>query len=266
MLLHRWQRDEARAAAVCAGLRAASRSQNSGERAAQAGAVRARAPGAVPCTPDGRSGSPGSARRSHCGSVSPAGPHHGQGLAGWASPGSAPVPHLLLVCTPAIRLTSPCTATCSCICPRGLHPLSQHSAKCQAAAVAALPDHASVEASAAQTCVVLLCSCSGPCMFCHPPELKAAPGQRLQSRHALVLCSVALGRPVSSQDISAIDAHLGASLNRLTAAHQAHAACNKRGAGPMLVDGVPLEDLCLTFVLPGARLHGSLACCVRESP
>ena len=46
--------------------------------------------------------------------------------------------------------------------------------------------------------------------------------------------------------MACLDSHLGASLGRLRAAHQAHT-----GSGPMLVDGVPLEDLCLTFVLPG---------------
>ena len=51
--------------------------------------------------------------------------------------------------------------------------------------------------------------------------------------------------------MGAIDAHLGASLKRLQAAHQAHAASGKQRTGPLLVDGVPLEDLCLTFVLPG---------------
>ena len=38
-------------------------------------------------------------------------------------------------------------------------------------------------------------------------------------------------------------------MERLQAAAQAHAAAG--GAGPVLVDGVPLADLCLSFVLPG---------------
>lgn len=60
---------------------------------------------------------------------------------------------------------------------------------------------------------------------------------------------VALGRPVDRHDVACIDSHLGASLGRLRTAHAAHS-----GPGPMLVDGVPLDDLCLTFVLPGRLL------------
>lgn len=48
-----------------------------------------------------------------------------------------------------------------------------------------------------------------------------------------------------------VDALLGASLERLAAAHRAWAAAD-RPAAPMLVDGMPIDDLCLTFVLPGA--------------
>ena len=38
-------------------------------------------------------------------------------------------------------------------------------------------------------------------------------------------------------------------MERLHAAYHAHAAAG--GRGPLLVDGCPLEDLCLTFQLPG---------------
>ena len=41
----------------------------------------------------------------------------------------------------------------------------------------------------------------------------------------------------------------GVSLERLHAAYHAHAAGG--GTGPLLVDGCPIEDLCLTFQLPG---------------
>lgn len=60
---------------------------------------------------------------------------------------------------------------------------------------------------------------------------------------------LALGRPVDLYDISRIDSGLGASLEKLSAAHAAHAATGRRV--PMLLDGVKIEDLCLTFVLPG---------------
>ena len=70
---------------------------------------------------------------------------------------------------------------------------------------------------------------------------------------------MALGQPVDRHDVACIDSHLGASLGRLRAAHAAHA-----GAGPMLVDGVPLDDLCLTFVLPGTPSHLRGPCVTRS--
>ena len=45
----------------------------------------------------------------------------------------------------------------------------------------------------------------------------------------------------------------GASLERLHAAYHAHAAAG--GGSPLLVDGCPLEELCLTFELPGYPGH-----------
>jgi E3 ubiquitin-protein ligase TRIP12 len=52
-------------------------------------------------------------------------------------------------------------------------------------------------------------------------------------------------------DIRKVDAGLGASLERLAACHRAWMAAGRPSA-PLLVDGSPLEDLCLSFVLPGA--------------
>ena len=66
-------------------------------------------------------------------------------------------------------------------------------------------------------------------------------------------CSIALGRPVDLYDVRRVDALLGASLERLAAAHRAWAAAGNPRA-PLLVDGTPIDDLCLTFVLPGAPL------------
>jgi E3 ubiquitin-protein ligase TRIP12 len=60
---------------------------------------------------------------------------------------------------------------------------------------------------------------------------------------------LALQRRVDLYDIRRLDSSLGASLERLHAAFHAHAAAG--GAGPLLVDGVPLEELCLTWELPG---------------
>jgi len=61
----------------------------------------------------------------------------------------------------------------------------------------------------------------------------------------------ALGRPVDLFDVRRVDALLGASLERLAAAQRAWAAAGEPAA-PLLVDGAPIDDLCLTFVLPGA--------------
>ncbi|PSC70280.1 E3 ubiquitin-ligase UPL3-like isoform A [Micractinium conductrix] len=64
-----------------------------------------------------------------------------------------------------------------------------------------------------------------------------------------VLYRLALQRHVDLYDIRKFDAALGSSLERLHAAYHAHAAAG--GRGPLLVDGCPLDDLCLTFELPG---------------
>lgn len=61
-------------------------------------------------------------------------------------------------------------------------------------------------------------------------------------------------------DIARFDPGLGATLARLHAALVAHRAAGGAVSGPLLVDGVPLEDLCITFVLPGGcrRVAGVL--------
>lgn len=61
----------------------------------------------------------------------------------------------------------------------------------------------------------------------------------------------ALGQPLDLYDIRKFDAALGATLEKLYAAHKAHQAQGGSRKGPLLVDGCPIEDLCLTFVLPG---------------
>lgn len=61
----------------------------------------------------------------------------------------------------------------------------------------------------------------------------------------------ALGQPLDLYDIRKFDAALGATLEKLFAAHKAHQAQGGSRRGPLLVDGCPIEDLCLTFVLPG---------------
>jgi len=63
-----------------------------------------------------------------------------------------------------------------------------------------------------------------------------------------VFYRLALGRKVDLYDVRAVDRGLGATLERLAAAHGAAAAS---GGGPIIVDGCPIEDLCLSFVLPG---------------
>jgi E3 ubiquitin-protein ligase TRIP12 len=58
-----------------------------------------------------------------------------------------------------------------------------------------------------------------------------------------------LGRPLDLYDVAEVDPGLGASLERLAHAAAAHAAGG--GDGPLMVDGCLVDDLCLTFTLPG---------------
>lgn len=56
-------------------------------------------------------------------------------------------------------------------------------------------------------------------------------------------------------DVRRVDAGLGATLEKLAAASGFSGGGGGGGrgshAGPLTVDGVPIEDLCLSFVLPG---------------
>ncbi len=61
----------------------------------------------------------------------------------------------------------------------------------------------------------------------------------------------ALRRPIDLYDVRKFDAGLGASLEKLASAHRAWAAAGPPSAA-LLVDGSPIEDLCLSFILPGA--------------
>ena len=58
----------------------------------------------------------------------------------------------------------------------------------------------------------------------------------------------AFEQPLDLLSLSEVDSSLSSTLEKLKAASQQSQAA---GGGPMLVDGVPIEDLCLTFVLPG---------------
>ena len=69
------------------------------------------------------------------------------------------------------------------------------------------------------------------------------------ARRTLPVCRATLGQPLDLYDIRRFDAGIGATLEKLHAAHQAHLQAG--GRGPLMVDGVPIEELCLTFVLPG---------------
>ena len=56
--------------------------------------------------------------------------------------------------------------------------------------------------------------------------------------------------PIDLFDVRRFDSQLGQSLEMLAASHQAWQGSG--GAAPeVLVDGQPIKDLCLTFVLPG---------------
>ncbi len=62
-----------------------------------------------------------------------------------------------------------------------------------------------------------------------------------------------LGHNVDLHDVAAFDPSLGQSLERLQRAAAAHATT---GGGELLVDGVRIEHLCLTFTLPGVHVSG----------
>jgi E3 ubiquitin-protein ligase TRIP12 len=64
-----------------------------------------------------------------------------------------------------------------------------------------------------------------------------------------VFYKLVLGRKVDARDIKHFDAELGTTLERLLAACVAREL--QGGRGPALIDGCPVEDLCLTFSLPG---------------
>lgn len=64
----------------------------------------------------------------------------------------------------------------------------------------------------------------------------------------LLLCRIALGQQVDLFDVRHVDAGLGATLEKIAAAS---ASQQRAGRNALIVDGVPIEDLCLSFVLPG---------------
>ena len=66
----------------------------------------------------------------------------------------------------------------------------------------------------------------------------------------------ALERPLDLYNIREFDSALGSSLETLYAAHRTWLVGSK--SLPMLVDGSPIEDLCLTFELPGTDLQSAL--------
>lgn len=64
-----------------------------------------------------------------------------------------------------------------------------------------------------------------------------------------VFFRAALGKPLDIYDVAMVDPALGSSLERLAKAAAAHTAAG--GVGAVMVDGCPIDDLCLTFTLPG---------------
>lgn len=68
---------------------------------------------------------------------------------------------------------------------------------------------------------------------------------------------VMLGRPVDLFDIRKFDASLGISLEKLHAAYRLWAS--GPSDAPLVLDGALIEDLFLTFVLPG-RTSPQFAC------
>ena len=58
-------------------------------------------------------------------------------------------------------------------------------------------------------------------------------------------------RPIDLFDVRRFDSQLGQSLEMLAAAHRFWQTGGSRSTEEVLVDGQPIKDLCLTFVLPG---------------
>jgi E3 ubiquitin-protein ligase TRIP12 len=87
-----------------------------------------------------------------------------------------------------------------------------------------------------------------------------------------VFFRAALGKPLDLFDVGQVDPGLGASLERLAAAAAAHAAAG--GGGAVVVDGCAVEDLCLSFTLPGecwgllvaaaGVVPGDVKCCMLQ--
>ena len=67
-----------------------------------------------------------------------------------------------------------------------------------------------------------------------------------------------LGKRLDLLDVSRFDPQLGSTLERMQGALSAHAAATAAAGGSggeLLLDGVPISDLCLTFTLPGYPDH-----------
>ncbi len=63
-----------------------------------------------------------------------------------------------------------------------------------------------------------------------------------------IFLQAAFQQPLDLMSLSEVDSGLGSTLEKLQAASQ---QARSSPDSPMVVDGVPIEDLCLTFVLPG---------------
>jgi hypothetical protein len=68
----------------------------------------------------------------------------------------------------------------------------------------------------------------------------------------------ALEKPLDLYDVSSIDPTLGQSLERLEAAFTEYKSKGKQGQ--LLVDGCAIEDLCLSFTLPGKGEGARVSC------
>lgn len=71
-------------------------------------------------------------------------------------------------------------------------------------------------------------------------------------------CRAVLGQQLDLYNVRDIDTSLGISLEKFVAAHKAWTSSDK--LQPLLIDGVSVQDLCLTFELPGDLF--SVACCL----
>ena len=166
-------------------------------------------------------------REQNSGALQVSGASNGQSSAGLAAAGHTPLLHLLQVC-------NTCHA-CQTHCAK-FKPKKYQCEPLWTIDVQSLEEDEKARASAAST------GLQGDSAGCKQHGRFLTPVR--------CYCRAALHWPIDLFDVRRFDSQLGQSLEMLAASHRAWQG--SAGAAPeVLVDGQPIKDLCLTFVLPG---------------